>query len=38
MMGTAGPSMTYHAKPRVREQAIVAIHTVGLDRLLEVLT
>ena len=38
MMGTAGLSMAYHAKPRVREQAMVAIHTVDLDRLLEVLT
>ncbi len=36
MMGVAGLSVAYHAKPRVREQAMVAIHTGGLDRLLEV--
>lgn len=32
-----GLSVAYHAKPRVREQAMVAIHDGGLDRLLEVL-
>jgi phosphoserine phosphatase len=37
MMGAAGLSVAYHAKPKVREQAMVAIHTGGLDRLLEVL-
>jgi phosphoserine phosphatase len=37
MMGEAGLSVAYHAKPRVREQAMVAIHSGGLDRLLEVL-
>ncbi len=37
MMGAAGLSVAYHAKPRVREQAMVAIHSGGLDRLLEVL-
>lgn len=37
MMGAAGLSVAYHAKPRVREQAMVAINTGGLDRLLEVL-
>lgn len=37
MMGVAGLSVAYHAKPRVREQAMVAIHEGGLDRLLEVL-
>jgi phosphoserine phosphatase len=37
MMGIAGLSVAYHAKPRVREQAMVAINTGGLDRLLEVL-
>ncbi|MGD9773576.1 phosphoserine phosphatase SerB [Diaphorobacter sp.] len=37
MMGAAGLSVAYHAKPTVREQAQVAIHTGGLDRLLEVL-
>ncbi len=38
MMGAAGLSVAYHAKPAVREQAMVAIHEGGLDRLLEVLT
>ena len=37
MMGEAGLSVAYHAKPKVREQAMVAIHSGGLDRLLEVL-
>lgn len=37
MMGEAGLSVAYHAKPKVREQAMVAIHQGGLDRLLEVL-
>ena len=36
MMGVAGLSVAYHAKPKVREQAMVAIDTGGLDRLLEV--
>lgn len=36
MMGEAGLSVAYHAKPRVREQAMVAINQGGLDRLLEV--
>ena len=36
MMGVAGLSVAYHAKPRVREQAMVAIDDGGLDRLLEV--
>lgn len=36
MMGISGLSVAYHAKPRVREQAMVAIDTGGLDRLLEV--
>jgi len=35
MMGEAGLSVAYHAKPRVREQAMVAINQGGLDRLLE---
>ena len=30
-----GLSVAYHAKPRVREQAMVAINSGGLDRLLE---
>jgi phosphoserine phosphatase len=35
MMGVAGLSVAYLAKPRVREQAMVAINQGGLDRLLE---
>ena len=35
MMGEAGLSVAYHAKPRVRAQAMVAIDEGGLDRLLE---
>jgi phosphoserine phosphatase len=37
MMAAAGLSVAYHAKPKVREQAMVAINAGGLDRLLEVL-
>ena len=37
MMGAAGLSVAFHATPRVREQAMVAIDSGGLDRLLEVL-
>ena len=37
MMGVAGLSVAYHAKPAVRAQAMVAINSGGLDRLLEVL-
>jgi len=36
MMGEAGLSVAYHAKPTVREKAMVAINEGGLDRLLEV--
>ncbi|MDR2852502.1 MAG: phosphoserine phosphatase SerB [Burkholderiaceae bacterium] len=36
MMGEAGLSVAYHAKPKVRAQAMVAIDEGGLDRLLEV--
>jgi phosphoserine phosphatase len=36
MMGEAGLSVAYHAKPKVRAQAMVAINEGGLDRLLEV--
>jgi phosphoserine phosphatase len=36
MMGVAGLSVAYHAKPAVREKAMVAINSGGLDRLLEV--
>ncbi len=38
MMSVAGLSVAYHAKPKVREQAKVAINAGGLDRLLEVLS
>jgi phosphoserine phosphatase len=37
MMGVAGLSVAYHAKPAVRAQAMVAINDGGLDRLLSVL-
>ncbi len=37
MMSVAGLSVAYHAKPRVREQAMVSIDAGGLDRLLDVL-
>ncbi|WP_024537045.1 phosphoserine phosphatase SerB [Comamonas badia] len=36
MMGVAGLSVAYHAKPAVRAQANVAINEGGLDRLLDV--
>ena len=36
MMSVAGLSVAYHAKPKVREQAMVAIDEGGRDRLLEV--
>jgi phosphoserine phosphatase len=37
MMGVAGLSVAYHAKPKVRNQAMVAINSGGLDRLLELM-
>ena len=37
MMEAAGLSVAYHAKPRVRAVAKVAINQGGLDRLLEIL-
>ncbi|MBT3068257.1 phosphoserine phosphatase SerB [Rhodoferax sp. U11-2br] len=37
MMGVAGLSVAYHAKPAVREQAKVSIESGGLDRLLELM-
>ncbi len=37
MMGAAGLSVAFHAKPKVREQAMVAINEGGLDRLLELM-
>jgi phosphoserine phosphatase len=37
MMAAAGLSVAYRAKPRVREQAMVAINSGGLDRLLELM-
>ncbi len=36
MMGAAGLSVAYHAKPAVRAQARIAINQGGLDRVLEV--
>lgn len=36
MMGVVGLSVAYHAKPAVRAQAMVAINSGGLDRLLEI--
>lgn len=36
MMSVAGLSVAYHAKPAVREKAMVAINEGGLNRLLEV--
>jgi phosphoserine phosphatase len=38
MMGEAGLSVAYHAKPAVRAQAMVSIESGGLDRLLEILS
>ena len=37
MMGVAGLSVAWHAKPAVRDQAMVAINAGGLDRLLELI-
>ena len=37
MMSAAGVSVAFHAKPKVREQAMVSIENGGLERLLEVL-
>lgn len=37
MMGEAGLSVAFHAKPKVREQAMVAINSGGLEQLLNVL-
>jgi phosphoserine phosphatase len=36
MMAAAGLSVAYHAKPKVRAAAMVAIDVGGLDRLLEI--
>ena len=36
MMAAAGLSVAYHAKPKVREAAMIAIDAGGLDRLLEI--
>jgi len=38
MMSAAGLSVAYHAKPAVRERAMLAINSGGLDRLLEVVS
>ena len=35
MMEVAGLSVAYHAKPKVREQAMVQVNEGGLDRVLE---
>ena len=37
MMGAAGLSIAYHAKPAVREKAMLAINEGGMERALEVL-
>jgi phosphoserine phosphatase len=37
MMGAAGLSIAYHAKPTVREQAMLAINEGGMDDALAVL-
>ena len=37
MMAEAGLSVAFHAKPTVRDKAMVAINSGGLDRLLELL-
>ena len=37
MLGAAGLSVAYHAKPKVRAQAMVAINEGGLNRLLEIM-
>jgi phosphoserine phosphatase len=36
MMGAAGLSVAFHAKPAVRAQAMVSIESGGLDRLLQI--
>ena len=37
MMGAAGLSIAYHAKPAVREKAMLAINEGGMERALEIL-
>jgi phosphoserine phosphatase len=37
MMGAAGLSIAFHAKPKVREQAMISIEQGGMDRALEIL-
>ena len=37
MMGAAGLSIAFHAKPKVREQAMISIEDGGMDRALEIL-
>jgi phosphoserine phosphatase len=37
MMNAVGLSVAYHAKPKVRDQAMLSINTGGLDRVLEIL-
>lgn len=38
MMGAVGLSIAFHAKPAVREQAMISITRGGMDRVLEVLS
>jgi phosphoserine phosphatase len=35
MMSVAGLSVAYHAKPKVREEAMIAINEGGMDELLK---
>lgn len=37
MMSAAGLSIAFHAKPKVREQAMISLEEGGMDRLLEIL-
>jgi phosphoserine phosphatase len=37
MMGAAGLSIAFHAKPAVRERAMLSIEQGGMERALEVL-
>ena len=37
VLGIAGLGIAYHAKPAVREQAMISIESGGMERALEVL-
>jgi phosphoserine phosphatase len=37
MMGAAGLSIAFHAKPAVREKAMLSINEGGMDQALEIL-